>query len=326
MKRRSRAGPERAKSRRRKTITQKGRSPRNPSAADHKTQSDVAQLIRERDEALEQQTATSEVLQVISRSAFDLQPVLDTIVRTASRLCDAEYAVIFRLQDGRYRPAAANNASAEFIQHAAQNPIPPGHGSLVGRTALERTTVHIPDCLADPEYDYFDYQKSGKYRTMLGVPLMRESVPIGVIGLLRTTVKPFTDKQIELVQNFAAQAVIAIENVRLLNELRESLQQQMATADVLKVISRSTFDLHSVLNTLVESAARLCEADMAAVLHPNGEFFQFAASYGYTSEYQAYMERHPIPVDPGTVAGRAILERKNGSYPRCAHRSRIRGN
>ena len=139
---------------------------------------------------------------------------------TASRLCQAEYALVFRLQDGAYRPAAANNAEADFIRHAVEHPIPPGRGSLVGRTALERKTVHVLDCLADPEYTYLDYQSVGKYRTMLGVPLLRDGVPIGVIGLMRNTVRPFTDKQIELVTTFADQAVIAIENVRLFEEVQ----------------------------------------------------------------------------------------------------------
>ena len=184
-------------------------------------------------ESLEQQTATGDVLNVISRSTFKLQPILDTIVVTASRLCQAEYALVFRLQDGAYRPAAANNAEADFIRHAVEHPIPPGRGSLVGRTALERKTVHVLDCLADPEYTYVDYQRVGKYRTMLGVPLLRDGVPIGVIGLMRNTVRPFTDKQIELVTTFADQAVIAIENVRLFDEvqasnreLTEALEQQ----------------------------------------------------------------------------------------------------
>jgi len=294
MRRRTRAGPERAKSRPRKTKTQKGRRLRNPSAANHKTQPDVAQLTRERDEALEQQTATSEVLQVISRSAFDLQPVLDTIVRTASRLCDAEYAVIFRLQDGRYSPAAANNASAEFIQHAAQNPIPPGRSSLVGRTALKRTTVHIPDCLADPEYDYFDYQKSGKYRTMLGVPLMRESVPIGVIGLLRTTVKPFTDRQIDVVTTFANQAVIAIENARLLYELRESLQQQTATADVLKVISSSPGELAPVFEIMLANAVQICGAKFGVMSLREGDAFRVTATHGAPPAFVEQRRREPL--------------------------------
>src|SRR6516164_2170791 len=295
-------------------------APRN-SRKQHGTdvEPSVAVLSRERDEALEQQTATSEMLQVISRSAFDLQPVLETIVRTASRLCDAEYAVIFRLQDGRYSPVAANNASAEFIQHAAQNPIPAGRGSLVGRTALERTTVHIPDCLADPEYDYFDYQKSGKYRTILGVPLMRESVPIGVIGLLRTTVKPFTNKQIELVTTFGSHAVIAIENTRLLNELRqrtddlsESLRQQTATADGLKVISRSTFNLQVVLDTLAESAARLCDAPQVWLFRRDGEVYRWAAGYGYSKQEhertKQVMLTQPFLPGRGSVVGRVAIE------------------
>ena len=176
-------------------------------------------------EALEQQTATSDVLNVMSRSTFELQPVLDTIVQTASRLCDAEFALIFRLQDGKYHLAAANNATAIFVKHAATNPIAPGRGSLIGRTALEQKTVHLPDCLADAEYNYFEYQRSGQYRTMLGVPLLREGIPIGAIGLMRSVVKPFTEKQIELVTTFADQAVIAIENVRLFDDVQKRTQE-----------------------------------------------------------------------------------------------------
>jgi two-component system, NtrC family, sensor kinase len=270
---------------------------------------------RDLSESLQQQTATAEVLKVISASAFDLQPVLNAIVETAARLCNAEFAVIFRLQDGKYHSAASNNAEDAFLRHAAQHPIPAGRGSLIGRTALEKKTIHLPDCLADPEYTYLEYQSIGKYRSMLGVPLMREDVPIGVIGLMRTAVMPFREKQIELVSTFADQAVIAIENVRLFDDvqartrdLSESLQQQTATADVLKVISRSAFDLQTVLDTLVESAARLCEAHDAFVFRREGERYRLAASYGYSPEYQEYMKNQSIESGRGTLVGRTALE------------------
>jgi signal transduction histidine kinase len=195
------------------------------------------------------------------------------------------------------------------------HPLSVGRGSLVGRTALERRAVHILDCLADAEYTMQEAARIGNQRTMLGVPLLRDGGPIGVIGLLRTSVKPFTEKQIELVTTFADQAVIAIENTRLLNELRQSLQQQTATADVLKVISRSTFDLKSVLNTLVESIARLCEADMAAIRRPKGSAFLHVASHGSPTEYDEYMQSHPIEPGRGSVAGRVLLEGKTVHIP-----------
>ena len=193
---------------------------RSPSAAKLKKQLD--QRTRERDEAVEQQAATSEILKVISRSANRLQPVLDSIVATAAGLCQADYAMIHRFEHGRFRLVAANKVEADYIKWLGQNPAKADRGSVSGRAVIERTTVHIPDVFADPEYTRWEPQKRGQTRSLLGVPLLRESVPIGVIGLHRTEMRPFTDKQIELVTTFANQAVIAIENARLLNELRES--------------------------------------------------------------------------------------------------------
>src|SRR6516162_3490008 len=233
---------------------------------------EVQARTREVQESLEYQTAISDVLNVISRSPNELQPVIDAILQTAARLCEAEYALFWRLQDGAYYLAGASNADAAFVKHCAEHPIRPGRGSVAGRTALEQKTVHLPDCLADPEYTLLDFQKVGGHRSTLGVPLLRDGVTIAIIVLLRNAVRPFTDKQINLVTTFANQALIAIENVRLFEaeqqrtlELSESLQQQTATADVLKVISRSAFDLKSVLQTLVESAGRLCGADYATI-------------------------------------------------------------
>ena len=181
---------------------------------------------------------------------------------------------------------------------------------MTGRALLERTTVQIIDAQADPEYELSVAQKLGGYRTMIGAPLLREGTPIGVFGLARRSVRPFTSKQMELLTTFADQAVIAIENARLLNELSESLEQRTATADVLKVISRSTFDLKTVLQTLVESAARLCEADQATITRQIGGKFFRAEAYGFSPEFMDYVREVPVLAERGTVLGRALLEGK----------------
>ena len=210
-------------------------------------------------ESLQQQTATADVLAVMSRSQFDLAPILQSVVDTAARLCRAEKAVIFRLDDGLYRFAAGYSLDPKYIEIEKAALIAPGPGTAVGRAAMDKQVVRIDDAFSDPHYAVKDDAKIGDVRSMIGVPLMREGEAIGVIALARSRVEPFNEREIDLVTTFADQAVIAIENVRLFDEvqartddLSEFLQQQTATADVLKIISRSTFDLQAVLNTLVE--------------------------------------------------------------------------
>src|SRR5262245_17193207 len=229
------------------------------------------QRARELSESLEQQTATSEVLKVISRSTFDLRTVLDTLTKSAAQLCAADRGVIL-MQDGEvYRVRAIYGFSREAEQWAFENPLRPSRGNMTGRVALKGKAVHIPDVLADPEYTATGYQKAFGYRTNLGVPLLREGTTIGVFSLTRDKVNPFTDKQIELASTFADQAVIAIENARLLNELRQSLEQQTATSEVLRVISSSPTNVQPVFDSIAESAVRLCDGQFSFVLRFDGK-------------------------------------------------------
>jgi GAF domain-containing protein/DNA-binding response OmpR family regulator len=271
-------------------------------------------LLNELRESLQQQTATADVLKVISRSTFDLQTVLETLAESAARLCDADHAWLFQREGDGFRWAASyGHSRVEHIRirdYFKTQHVKPGRGSLIGRTALEGKPTHILDVFADPDYTWTEAQKLGQYRTTFGVPLLREGMTIGVMALTRSQVRPFTDKQIDLATTFADQAGIAIENARLLTELRESLRQQTATADVLKVISRSTFDLQAVLDTLVESAARICQADIGHIALPTeGGFFRTRASYGFSPELKAEFAHLEFKPGRESVTGRALLER-----------------
>jgi signal transduction histidine kinase/uncharacterized membrane protein len=274
-------------------------------------------LLNELRQSLQQQTATADVLKVISRSTFDLQTVLQTLVESAARLCDAEKATITRQKDGAFYRAEAYGFSREFMDYFKDIPIVADRGSSSGRALLEGRVVHIPDVRADPEYTFVEGQKLGDFRTVLSVPMLREGIAIGVLALTRSEVRPFSEKQIELVTTFADQAVIAIENVRLFDELQartedlaESLQQQIATADVLKVISRSAFNLQRVLETLLESAVRICGSKHGLIFHYDGESCHAVASYNTPSGYLELWKRTPIRAGRGTTTGRALLERR----------------
>ncbi|MBI5262551.1 MAG: GAF domain-containing protein [Bradyrhizobium sp.] len=276
---------------------------------------EVRQRTNDVTEALQQQTAIGDVLKTISRSTFDLQPVLDTLVETAARLCDTEMAFIMRREGDLYRAGAAVGYTADYIEFLKAHPIRPDRGTITGRAVLEKCPVQILDVAADPEYKLQESTMLAGQRTALCVPLLRENEPVGAIVLARQRVQPFTEKQIELVTTFADQAVIAIENVRLLDQLRrrtddlsESLRQQTATADVLKVISRSAFDLQTVLDALLSSACRLCESDIGTIRYLDGSDYRLAATFGCPPAWVSHFSSYSTKPDRGSVFGRTIID------------------
>jgi len=281
--------------------------------------SELRQRTDDLSESLEQQTAASQVLQVISSSTGELEPVFEAILASATRTCDAKFGLLYRIENGAARIISRLGIPPALAEYLKRGPHRPPLNRLdphtpVGRVVQSRQTVHVADYRTDQAYLNRDPLtvagvELGGIRTLLVVPMIKNDALIGAIVIFRQEVRPFTDKQIDLVQNFANQAVIAIENARLLNELRESLQQQTTTADVLKVISRSSFDLQAVLDTLTVSAARHCEAQMAAIVRQKdaGSYY-YATTYGISADSNNYLKSVAIKVGRGTVVGRALLE------------------
>jgi two-component system, NtrC family, sensor kinase len=312
MRRRSRAGGEPTKSQLGKAASLKRRNA--PKSGDRhiapaRQDTEVARLTRELKEARGQQATTGDVLKVISRSTFDLQTVLNTLAQSAGQLCEA-YDSIILLPRGKTLRVSAHHGPIP------SEDVPIGRGHVAGRAFIDRTLLHINDLKA-AAHEFPDGSKAALrlgHRTILAVPLLRQNAAIGVLAIRRLEVKPFTDKQIELVQNFAAQAVIAIENTRLLNELQqrttdlsESLEQQTATADVLRVISSSPGELDPVFQAMLENAVRLCDAKYGTMFRFDGSLFHLAALFGTPPELAEHQKRRgPYQPPPGSLLDRVM--------------------
>ena len=261
-------------------------------------------------QSLEYQTATGEVLSVISRSPSELQPVLDSIAETASHLCQADFAYIYRLEADRYRLAAINSTKADYVRWLTDHPISPGRGTLVGRVALEKLTVHIPDNVLDPEYIWSESRERGGFRTMLGVPLIRDGVVVGVIALVRGIVRPFSEKQIELATTFASQAVIAINNVGLFDEVAARNRDLTALGEVGRAVS-SILDLKVVLKTIVDRAVELSGTDAGSIYYYRPEVgrFELGETSGLDEDVVARFRQLDIALRQ-TGMGEAIAQRE----------------
>jgi GAF domain-containing protein len=280
---------------------------RRPS--NRKSKKTNEQLSRELNEALEQQAATGDVLKIISSSTSDLQTVFDAMAGNAVRLCEAERGYIFRFDGELLRAVASYNAGAESLEFVRRNPIAPGRSSVSARAALERRTIQVADIQADPEYAYV-LRDVEPIRTTLSVPMLKGNDLVGTITIYRIEVKPFTEKQIALVETFAAQAVIAIDNTRLLNELRESLQQQTATADVLRVISSSPGDLEPVFKAMLENAVRICDASFGMLFRIDDGLVSAEAMVGVPPQFSEFWCRGPQRPGPRTALGRIVEKRQ----------------
>jgi two-component system, NtrC family, sensor kinase len=303
MRRRSRAGGEPIKTRRRKTVTLKrANAPkavwrRSPPAGQ---ETEVARLTRELKEALERHTATTEILKIISASPTELQSVLEVVVKSAARFCEADDVSIFEL-DGQDLRSAAHWGPVPSLDIGVHFPCSRGH--VAGRIVLERRPIHVIDLQAEAEEfpEGSAFAKRLGHHAILGAPLLREGVAIGTIQLRRTEAHPFTDRQISLLETFAAQAVIAIENGRLVNELRqrtadlsESLEQQTATSEVLKVISSSPGDLQPVFSAMLESAARLCDASFGNIFRWDDDALRLVATYNTPAAFVEARSQLPL--------------------------------